>query len=229
MLSGALVSVVIPAFDEEAFLGEALESALAQTYAPVEVIVVDDGSTDRTGEVARALGVRVLRQANAGPAAARNAGLEAARGEYWTMFDADDVMLPDALEHQVGELERHPELGIVFGMTEAFVTPGEPRPAHWSPAWDDGPFPWHTGAMLARRELAELVGRFDETRRLAEDMDWIARAKAAGVQVGQGDYLALRYRVHRRNSVADTSAVERAMLSVLRASARRRRALGHDA
>jgi glycosyltransferase involved in cell wall biosynthesis len=228
-VSGVLVSVVMAAFDEEAFIGEALHSVLSQTYAPVEVIVVDDGSTDRTVEIARGLGVRVLRQSNAGPAAARNAGLALARGRYWTIFDADDVMPPDALAHQVAELERQPELGMVFGMTEAFVTPGEPRPAHWNPAWDHGPFPWHTGTMLARAELVELVGRFDESRRFAEDMDWIARAKAAGARAGQCGYLALRYRVHRGNSVADVRAVDREMLGVLRASARRQRAHRTDA
>jgi glycosyltransferase involved in cell wall biosynthesis len=228
-LTGALVSVVMPAFDEEAFIAEALESVSAQTYAPIEVIVVDDGSTDRTAEIADEYGARVLRQARRGPAAARNAGLAVARGEYWTILDADDVMLPDALERQVDALERDLELGMVFGLTEAFVTPGELRPRHWNPAWDDGPFPWHTGTMLARREVLELVGCFDESRRFAEDMDWIARAKAEGVRAGQGDHLALRYRVHQRNSVADTDAVDREMMRVLRASARRQRAHRADA
>jgi glycosyltransferase involved in cell wall biosynthesis len=222
-VSGALVSVVMPAFDGQAFIAEALESVLAQTYAPVEVIVVDDGSADRTGEIARGLGVRVLRQANAGPAAARNAGLAAICGEYWTVFDADDLMPAERLEHQVRHLQQHPGLGIVFGLTEPFVTPGEPRPAHWNPAWDNGPFPWHSTALLARRELLDLVGRFDESRRLGEDMDWLARAKAAGVRTEQGDYLALRYRIHRTNSVGDAGAANRAMLSVLRSSARRQR------
>ncbi len=227
-MSDPLESVVMPAFDEEAFIAEALQSVLSQTYTPTEVIVVDDGSTDRTREIAHGLGVRVVRQANAGPAAARNAGLALARGEDWTVFDADDVTLPDALDHLVGELERDPEIGMVFGLTEAFVTPGEPAPEHWNPIWDGGPFPWHTSAMIARRPLIELVGRFDESRRLAEDMDWIARAKAAGVRAGQVDHLTLRYRVHRANSVADVGAVDREMLSVLRASARRQRGLRPD-
>jgi glycosyltransferase involved in cell wall biosynthesis len=228
-LTGALVSVVMPAFNEEGFIAEALESVLAQTYAPVEVVVVDDGSTDRTAEIARGCGVRVVRQAQRGSAAARNAGLAATRGEYWAIFDADDLMPAERIELQVEHLERDPEVGMVFGLTEAFVTPGQSRPAHWSPAWDDGPFPWHTTAMLARRVLLELVGHFDESRRFAEDMDWIARAKAAGVRSGHGDYLALRYRVHQGNSVADTGAVDREMLRVLRASARRQRAHRADA
>ena len=91
-----LVSVVMPAFDEERFIGEALRSVLAQTYRPVEVIVVDDGSSDRTAGIAAEHGVRVLRLPRRGPAAARNAGLRAARGDYWVIFDADDLMPPRA-------------------------------------------------------------------------------------------------------------------------------------
>jgi glycosyltransferase involved in cell wall biosynthesis len=222
-VSDLLVSVVMPAYNAERFIDEALTSALSQTYTSVEVIVVDDGSTDRTAEIAEAHGVTVLSQVRRGSAAARNAGLQQASGDYWAILDADDVMPPDALEQQVAELEQHPELGMVFGLTEAFVTPGEPRPYHWNQVWDDGPFPWHATAMLARREVVELVGPFDEERRFAEDMDWLARAKAAGVRAGQADYLALRYRVHGGNSTADTRAVDREMLSVLRASARRQR------
>ena len=80
--SRALVSVVVAAFDEEAFIAEALGSVLAQTYRDVEVIVVDDGSSDRTVEIAQELGARVLRQTHEGAAAARNAGLAVASGEY---------------------------------------------------------------------------------------------------------------------------------------------------
>ena len=122
-MNGGLVSVVVPAFDEEAFIAEALRSVLAQSYAPVEVIVVDDGSSDHTAEIAEAHGARLVRQSHRGPAAARNVGLELASGAYWTIFDADDLMLPDRLAREVAHLETHPELGMVFGLTEAFVTP----------------------------------------------------------------------------------------------------------
>jgi glycosyltransferase involved in cell wall biosynthesis len=227
-MSGPLVSVVMPAFDEEAFIAEALESVVAQAYEPVEVIVVDDGSEDRTAEIADGYGARVLRQPRRGVAAARNAGLEAARGDYWTILDADDVLPPDALAHYVAHLEGHPELGLVFGLTEAFVTPAESRPPHFSPAWDRGPYAWHSGAMMARREVLEAVGPFDETRRLGEDMDWFARAREAGVRSGSTEQLVLLHRVHARNSTSDTRANQAAMLSVLRQSLHRRRAEAED-
>jgi len=227
-MSGELVSVVMPAQDEEAFIAEALASVLAQTYRPLEIIVVDDGSRDRTAEIAAAHGVRVLRQPHQGAAAACNAGLRASRGAYWAIFDADDVMAPRRLARQVDHLQRHPEHGLVFGLTEAFVTPGEPRPRHYDTAWDDGPYPWHPSAMLARRAVLDLVGPFDETLHLGEDMDWLARAKEAGLHAARIDHVVLRYRIHRANVSADTRAKQLAMLSVARRALRRRRASGDD-
>lgn len=211
------------AFDEEAFIAEALESVLAQTFRPVEVIVVDDGSSDRTAEIAERHGARVVRRPHEGPAAARNAGLAIARGEYWTIFDADDVMPDDRIEQQVAHLQAHPEHGMVLGLAEAFVTPGEPRPAHYNPAWDAGPFGSCAGTMMARREILELVGPYDETVPLAYDVEWLARAKDAGITAGHVDHLTLRYRIHSGNTSADRHNVHRAMLRLLRASVDRQR------
>lgn len=223
-MSGALVSVVMPAFDEEAFIAEAIRSALAQTYQPVEVIVVDDGSGDRTAEIAEEHGVGLLRRPHLGTSAARNAGLAVASGAYWTIFDADDVMPPDRLSRQVAHLEEHPELGIVLGLAEAFVSPGEPRPSHYNPVWDEGPYRGHPGTMLARRALLHVVGLFDDTLRLGEDVDWLARARDAGVQVGQVDHVSLCYRIHAGNSSSDPRANQLATLRVLRSSVQRRHA-----
>jgi glycosyltransferase involved in cell wall biosynthesis len=223
-MNGGLVSVVMAAFDEEAFIAEALQSVLAQTYHPLEIIVVDDGSGDRTAEIAQAYEVCLLRRPHLGASAARNAGLAVARGAYWTVFDADDVMPPERLAGQVAYLEEHPELGMVLGLTEAFVSPGEPRPAHYNPVWDSGPFRGHPGTMLACRAVLEAVGPFDETLRLGEDVDWQARAKDAGVQAGQVDQPSLRYRIHRGNTSSDIRANRHATLGVLRTSLERRRA-----
>jgi len=221
-MSGGLVSVIMPAHDEEAFIAEALGSVLAQTHQPLEIIVVDDGSGDRTAEITAAHDVHVLRRTHQGAAAACNAGLQLAAGDYWMVFDADDVMPPDRLACQVAYLEAHPELDIVLGLTEAFVTPGEPRPGHYNPAWDAGPFTACTGTMLARRALLDHVGGFDEARALCYDLDWLARAKEAGVRAGQVDHVVLRYRIHRHNVTSDRRAVNLAMLKVLRESLHRR-------
>src|SRR3712207_5573157 len=111
-----LVSVVIPCYKQAHFLGEAIESVLAQSYPHFEVVVVDDGSTDNTSEVAaRYPGVRCVRQDNQGLAAARNSGLAHSKGEYLLFLDADDRLLPHALEVGVERLEAHPECAFVSG------------------------------------------------------------------------------------------------------------------
>jgi glycosyltransferase involved in cell wall biosynthesis len=222
-VDAALVSVVMPAFNEEAFIADALDSVLAQAYEPVELIVVDDGSTDRTADIAAERGASVLRQPRGGPAVARNTGLAASRGGYWTIVDADDVIPADRLSCQVAHLEAHPDHAMVLGLTEAFVTPGEPRPAHYNPVWEDGPYAGHSGTLLARRDLLEVVGPFDETLWLGEDIEWLARATDARVRSGFVDQVVLRYRIHARNTSRDPRANQVAMLKIARESARRRR------
>jgi glycosyltransferase involved in cell wall biosynthesis len=228
-MSADLVSVVVAAHDEEAFIAEALRSVLAQTHGAIELIVVDDGSTDATAALAAELGARVIRQPRRGQSAARNAGLAVANGAFWASFDADDVMPPDRLRRQVEHLESHPQDDAVVGLAEAFVSPGERRPAHYNPVWSDGPYAGHPGTMLARRRVLEVVGGYDERLRLGEDVDWLARAHEAGVRVGSVAEVCLRYRVHRGNTSSDTGANRRATLAALRASVHRRRGGTADA
>ncbi len=223
-MGGALVSVVVPAYQAEEFLAEALESALSQDCGGVEVVVVDDGSTDRTAEIARAHPVKLVSQPNRGPAAARNAGLASARGEFLTILDSDDIWPADRLSKQVAHLREHPDDGLVMGLTEVFLTPGQPRPAHY-PRFTD-PFPGHPSTMLVRREVFESVGPFDESLRLSEDLDWLARARDAGVRFGRLDCVLLRYRIHANNTSRNPYANEAATLKVLRDSVRRKRGSG---
>jgi glycosyltransferase involved in cell wall biosynthesis len=224
-MDAGLVSVVMTAFDEEAFIGEAVASVLAQNYRSFELIVVDDASSDRTAAIAAGFdAVRVVRRATRGGfAAARNTGLAEARGEYWTIFDADDVMPSERLALQVAFLRANPSLGMVLGLTEAFVTPGEPRPAHWNPAWDAGPFPACTGTMLAKREVFDLVGPYDEQLPVNADVEWLARAKDAGVRAGRIDSVLLHRRIHAGSASSDHAQVRAVLLRVLRESLHRRR------
>ena len=112
---------------------------------------------------------------------------------------------------------------MVLGLTEAFTTPGEPRPRHWNPVWDEGPYHGHPGTTMARRELLHTVGLFNPALRWAEDLDWQARAHEAGVRAGRLDELCLRYRVHAGHVSADTTANRAATLSLLRDAVHRRR------
>src|SRR5919112_3168501 len=112
----ALVSVIIPSYNHAHYLGEAIESVLSQSYRNFEIIVVDDGSTDNTSEVASHYEeVRLVRQENRGLAGARNSGLAEAEGEYLVFLDADDRLLPRALEVNLTELAAHPQCALVAG------------------------------------------------------------------------------------------------------------------
>lgn len=110
-----MVSVIMPVHNGAQFLREAIESALAQDYTPVEIIVVDDGSTDATPQILASFGSRIrhIRQTNSGAAAARNAALQASRGEYLAFLDADDLWLPQKLRVQIDYLGSHPDVDLV--------------------------------------------------------------------------------------------------------------------
>ena len=123
-----LVSVVITSYNQARFLNEAIESVLTQTYSQFETVVVDDGSTDNVFEVvAQYPGVRYMRQDNQGLSAARNTGLRQSNGAYLVFFDADDRLLPIALETGVDCLQAHPECGFVSGHYSVIKSDGSPK------------------------------------------------------------------------------------------------------
>lgn len=218
MAHSSLVSVVIPAYNAEQFLGEAIESVLAQTYAPVETIVVDDGSSDGTAAVAAAHDeVILISQQNSGPSAARNRGFAACRGELVAFHDSDDMMTPDKLTVQVDHLLANPGVGCVLAEQELVVEEGAELP-FWvegskvptvmpatPPEYADEP-KVHPMTMVVRRETFEAVGGFDETMRAAEDFDWMLRASEEGVEIARLDQVLLRRRVHPGSLTQDAAA-----------------------
>jgi glycosyltransferase involved in cell wall biosynthesis len=218
-----LASVIVPAYQAEVYLDEALDSAFAQDYDVLEVIVVDDGSTDRTAEIAASFPVRLLRRTHRGPAAARNSGIAVAAGEFITILDSDDIWPTDRLSRQIGHLGDHPEVGIVLGHTQFFVNPGEPRPPHFPRLAAGDSAPGHAATMLARREVFDRIGLFDESLWLGEDIDWLARAKDAGIASATLGEIVLRYRVHAANTSRHAAANQTAILGILRDSVRRQR------
>src|SRR5690349_14699879 len=122
MKQNPLVSIILPVYNGERFLAQAIESALAQTYSRYELVVVDDGSTDASGEIARSYEqVSYIWQKNGGSGAARNRGLEAISGDYVAFLDADDLWLPDKLDLQMGYLLDHPHIGYTIGRIKFFL------------------------------------------------------------------------------------------------------------
>ncbi|WP_141453394.1 glycosyltransferase family A protein [Pseudoxanthomonas sp. z9] len=176
-------AVVIPAYNAAATIAVALDSVFAQTVPPCQVIVVDDGSADgeRLAEVLAGYGgkVRLLRQANAGPAAARNAGARACEGEWIAFLDADDSWLPHKLERQL-ELGRDPRAGLLHGRARA---PALPREMGFDALWECNRI--CTSMTVVRRQAFEALGGFDESPELvgAEDYHLWLRIAHAGWRV----------------------------------------------
>jgi len=223
----ARVSCIIPVWNGEAYLAAAIESVLGQSQPPLELIVVDDGSTDDTPDVIRSFAGRVgtVRQENAGHGAARNAGLQVAQGDFVAFLDADDLWHPGKLERQLAAFAEHPGLGLCFSWLRNFS--GEP------PAWDtetgDTVVPGYSSVTaLVRRSVFDEVGMFDASLRHGGDRDLFMRAAEHGLdKLLLSDVLVLR-RLHDTNRSRQLSDHSRAeYLRILKASLDRRRRAGH--
>ena len=214
---GPLVSVVIPAFNGERFLREAVQSVLDQKYSPIEIIVVDDGSTDGTATVARSLSetVRYLHQINKGPAAARNRGIEQAQGSLIAFADADDLWPADKLALQLPYLISDPSIEIVMGRIQQVNLSGE--------GFGEPAFSVNLGSAIVRRSVFERVGLFDESMRYSEDVDWFMRVREAGAAIMTIEAVTLFYRQHEQNMTRGKSTSELNILKTLKRSLDRRR------
>lgn len=199
-----LVSVIVPAYNAEASLERTLSSLLAQDYEPLEVIVVDDGSTDGTAEVAaRFPDVVVVRQENAGPSAARNRGVEAANGEFVAFVDADDEVPANKVSVQVSYLLEHPEAGCVLGRQEVELEDaGAPEWIGHDPVFGD-----FAGvplmSLVTRTAVFRELGGFDPALRIAEDRDLLVRMRARSIGIAVVPEVVLRRRFHGRNLTFD--------------------------
>ena len=194
-----LVSVVIPAYNSRELIGTALESVFGQTYSPVEVIVVDDGSTDGTDEWVRAHypSIQVVRTANQGPSGARNQGIQMASGDYVAFLDADDVWHPGKLEAQIEVMERHADVGLVASdWTRAgqFGKVPDVLPVSWITYEDMLKLNrFQTSTVLMRKLVLNGLEGFDRRVDGAEDWDLWLRA-STNTRIGKIDYPLVMYR-----------------------------------
>lgn len=202
MSKNHLVSCIVPVYNGERFVAAAVESILAQTYRPIELLVVNDGSTDNTTKVLDKFGnqLQVVYQENAGQAAARNRGLDLAVGEFVAFLDADDIWLPEKLALQVEYLATHPEADLCNCLMENFweqdlvdeaerlreTVHAKPYPATWQ-------------GLLVRREVFGRVGTLDTGVRYSDVREWLHRAKGMGITVGRLERVLVHRRIHSNN------------------------------
>lgn len=222
------VSVIIPVFNGEKFIGEAIESVLHQTVKALEIIVVDDGSADDTEAIIKKIegNIQYVYQENAGVAAARNRGLELAQGDLIGFIDADDIWMKNKLEIQLNLLEKKPEYEMAVGLV--FRTPLSETESAVNPEHGEGEYATHVGSALFKRQVFEKVGNFDEEMKFSEDVDLFLRILEAGIKVwGHADIVQL-YRRHDQNVTLDTKRSNSFLLKAFKKSLDRRKKRGKN-
>ncbi|MFC1849852.1 glycosyltransferase family 2 protein [candidate division CSSED10-310 bacterium] len=197
-----LVSVIIPIYNCKNYLGDAVESILAQTYQPVEIIVVDDGSTDGSALVIEQYDeVRCIQQSHSGAGTARNQGIRTAQGNFLAFLDADDLWNRDKLSLQMDVLLNRDDLDMVFGHIKQFYSPeldGLMKKRIFSFA--DETLPGYScGTLLIKRESFLRVGYFDPKWRRGEFIDWLTRARDKGLSSLLLPQVLMKRRLHSSN------------------------------
>jgi glycosyltransferase involved in cell wall biosynthesis len=224
-----LVSCVIPVFNGERHVGEAIDSVLGQNHRPLEVIVVDDGSTDATADVVQSRGdaVRYVRQANAGPSSARNHGVQLARGALVAFLDADDRWLPGKLARQIAALTERPELDGCLTHGRLFWD-GDGAIAAEESAWpserriDTGGLIGST--LVMRRRVFDTVGVFDPTLPHSGTAEWFTRAREQGAVMETIAEVLIERRMHAGNFSRQRAVRDEEYFRLLKRSLDRKRA-----
>jgi glycosyltransferase involved in cell wall biosynthesis len=221
------VSIVMPAYNVEPYIGDAIQSALAQTFTDFELIVVDDGSKDATAQVVRRLAkqdsrIQLVQQANRGLAGARNSALRASRGEFFALLDSDDLWEPAFLADQLAILQGRPDVDIVTG--NGWYLGGSRHGQVARPYPDARPAPdlasiigdeWAVFIMsVFRRRVYTEIGPFDESMRSNEDYDFWLRAAVAGCTFLRNDKPLGHYRVRTDSLSASDIRMLRGILHV---------------
>lgn len=226
MYGNPLVSVIIVVKNGERFLAEAIHSVVAQDYGPLEIVVVDGHSTDRTVQIAQSFAqVRTKIQESAGVSDAYNCGIETSQGEILAFLSHDDLWVPDKLTTQVDYLLENPDVPFCTAKASFFLEPGCAIPVGFREELLQGEHVAHImETLVVRRRLFDSVGWFDTRLSTAEDVDWFARANDQGFAPIAIPKVLVHKRVHDANISLDAGN-NRNILRALRSSIDRKRVI----
>lgn len=224
-----LVSVIIPVYNGERYLSEAIQSVIEQTYEPIEIILVDDGSTDNTAQVAKQFqqNIHYVYQPNSGAPSARNTGLKIAVGNIIAFLDADDMWNSNKLEIQINHLTKNPLTEIVLGYQQVIyiseIIEGKPKFQNYSTP----EMALQLGTAVFRKSVFEKVGLFNPELRYADDWDWFMRAREMEVLMMIHSETVLFYRRHDHNLTNQRELDNKYTIKMLKKSLDRRRNKNH--
>ncbi|MCC5907089.1 MAG: glycosyltransferase family 2 protein [Balneolaceae bacterium] len=216
-MTESLLSVIIPVYNGERYISDAIDSVLAQNYSPIEIIVVDDGSTDSTKKVLKKYKDQIvyIYKKNGGISSARNAGLDAVKGEFIAFIDADDIWHPSKLKKQFSLFDEYKSLEIAIGLSIDFEgTLIEKK---------EKTFRLTLGNSLFKKPVFKKVGRFDEELELGEDTDWFFRARENNISVAVHKDVVTFYRRHDNNITKDKKKFNFYVFKVLKKAKDRKR------
>lgn len=225
-----LVSTIIPVYNGEPYLAEAIESVLAQDYRPLELIVIDDGSTDETATVARHFtDVHYVYQANQGVSSALNHGIQLSKGGFISFLDADDYWLDGKLTLQIKVLNQHPELDMVFGRHQPFYNSRSHQHAEGDTLIEAHSLPgFFKGTALIRRDAFKHIGLFDTSLKMGDFVDWFTRAKDQGLSYKMLPQTVLMRRIHQDTLSQRNADHMKDYVHIIKASLDRRRQNNDD-
>jgi len=220
-----LVSVIIPVYNGEHFLSDAIGNVLKQGYAPLEILVIDDGSTDRTSAIANHFEstMHYVCQNNKGHSSARNTGLALATGEVIAFLDVDDLWPEDKLTLQIPRLLPSRAIDVVMGRVEFFWNQSDQKRTLSTGNPINCLMNVYLGSGVFKRHVFQQVGKFDEDLRYSEDHDWFLRARERGIGIMIMEQVALYHRVHEYSMTAKKEAFGFQLPRVLKNSLERRR------
>ena len=221
-----LISAVIPVSNGERYLADAIESALEQSYKPIEIIVVDDGSTDRSGEIARSFGTSItyVLEPHSGIAAARNKGIAMAHGSFFAFLDADDMWTENKLMLQMKVLKENPDVDWVFGHVKQFISPDIDAESGRKIQIPQEVMPGYIpSTVLIRRESFSRVGFFGDTWQIGEFIDWYLRAREQGLKSVMLNEIVSKRRIHDDNIGIRRHAERTDYVRILKSSLDRQR------